>query len=240
MAKYKLIKKFPGSAFLGTVIDTDDVAFGITYNYTDYPEFWEKVGEKDWEVLKTEYIPGKRGFDTDDTSSMYKITSIKRKCDREIFSVGDKLDLRDGEVRKITGISLDDTGVSEFSKRSIPWLECGKDYGTCLDLAVHYKEPILITEDGVDLYEGDTVYITSIDANFLSERNIRRDDPVFNKNVSFKFFAKEENVANYIKENKPMYSRKEVRDFGGYILRNLKGVMPMKLLFELWLKEKGE
>ena len=49
--KYKLIKKFPGSAPVGTIIDLDDVAFGITCNYTNYPEFWEEIIEKDYERL---------------------------------------------------------------------------------------------------------------------------------------------------------------------------------------------
>lgn len=98
-------------------------------------------------------------------------------------------------------------------------------------------KPILITEDGKEILEGDTVYVTNIQANFLSNHSVTKDS-IF-KNSAFKYFAKKENMDRYIEENKPMYSRKEVRDFGGYILRNLKGVMPMKLLFELWLREKG-
>lgn len=184
----------------------------------NYPEFWEKVVEKDWEVLKTEYIPGKRGFDTDDTSSMYKITSIKRKCDREIFSVGDKLYLRDGEVRKITGISLDDSGVSEFSKRDIPWLECGKDYGTCLDWAVHYKEPILITEDRVEIFEGDDYWrLIAVLKNqrifeYLEKVDEKGEFPY--RGGGGLFFSTKEMAEKYIEENKPMYTKKDMLSFG--------------------------
>ena len=56
--RYKLIKKFPGSAPVGTIIDLDDVAFGITCNYTNYPEFWEEIVEKDYEILEYKSIQG--------------------------------------------------------------------------------------------------------------------------------------------------------------------------------------
>jgi hypothetical protein len=228
MAKYKLIKKFPGSASLGTVIDTDDVAFGITHNYTDYPEFWEKVVEKDWEILNQGYngLIGK-----------WEIKAVKRKCDGEIFSVGDKLDFRDGEVRKITGISLDDTGVSEFSKRSIPWLECGKDYGTCLDWAIHYKEPTLITEDGVKILKGDECWA-------CDKATLRDLGKVDWKNAHpFKeglYFSTREAAEKYIEENKPMYSKKDMLSFGASMSSTLYPYQCEGCL-EQWKKfKKGE
>ena len=57
MKKYKLIKEYPGSPELGTSIDmvTPDTYF--TYHNSkpiqlkDYPEYWEEVVEKDYEIL---------------------------------------------------------------------------------------------------------------------------------------------------------------------------------------------
>lgn len=86
-------------------------------------------------------------------------------------------------------------------------------------------KPILITEDGKEINEGDQYFIGAI--------------YIPGKEIIPKYFSTKALRDKYIEENKPMYSRKEVRDFGGYILRNLKGVMPMKLLFELWLRERG-
>lgn len=207
MAKYKLIKKLPfeGSPEIGYISEEKTIESKLHYwnaNWFDpanYPEFWEKVVEKDWEILNQGYngLIGK-----------WEIKAVKRKCDGEIFSVGDKLDLRAGGIRKITGISLDDSGVSEFSKRSIPWLECGKDYGTCLDWAVHYKKPILITEDGVELFEGDVVYYV-----LISDRYIIYSNPV-NKydggNPNYKYFSTKKAAEKYIEENKPRFSKKDI------------------------------
>ena len=168
------------------------------------PEFWEKVIEKDWEILDQGYngLIGK-----------WEIKAVRRKCDGEIFSVGDKLDLRAGGIRKITGISLDDSGVSEFSKRSIPWLECGKDYGTCLDWAVHYKEPILITEDGVEIFEGDNYWCVNTAEHLWSFwQQTARSRTQLNRGV--KAFSTKELGERYIEENKPIFSKKDMLSFG--------------------------
>lgn len=197
----------------------------ISSRVENNPEFWEKVVEKDYEILNLNIDNslvtcnnhgrwGNRKNIQECTLEWLlkeypnSIHSIKRK-DGEIFSVGDKLDLRAGGVRKITGISLDDSGVSEFSKRSIPWLECGKDYGTCLDWAVHYKEPILITEDGKEMFEGDSFYCVMGDYDILSGAFVSRYVA-----KEFKYFSTKEAAEKYIEDNKPMYSKKDMLSFG--------------------------
>ena len=243
MAKYKLIKKLPfeGSPEIGYISEEKMVGSELHYwnaNWFDpanYPEFWEKVVEKDWEILDQGYnrLIGK-----------WEIKAIRRKCDGEIFSVGDKLYFRDGEVRKITGISLDDTGVSEFSKRSIPWLECGKDYGTCLDWAIHYKEHLLITEDGVEIFEGDIYWrLIAVLKNqrifeYLEKVDEKGEFPY--RGGGGLFFSTREVAEKYIEENKPMYSKKDMLSFGASMSSRLYPYQCEGCL-EQWKKfKKGE
>lgn len=53
MIEYKLIKEYPGSPPLGTKIDENgfDGSMTTLCNPEKYPEFWEKIDEKAYEVL---------------------------------------------------------------------------------------------------------------------------------------------------------------------------------------------
>jgi len=87
MKKYKLIKTYPGSPFLGKVLepkvekdneDTNNFYWeGSWFNPNDFPELWEEV---DYEIVDT----------TIKNNLKQKISSVKRLSDGEIFSVGDK------------------------------------------------------------------------------------------------------------------------------------------------------
>lgn len=242
MRKFKLIKKLPfeGSPDIGYISIEKLGENGAHYwNHNwfhpeNYPEFWEEVTEKNWEVVHCDYSKG-----------VWEIKKIRRKSDGEIFTIGDKVSITSNFLlEKLEANSDDIFEIKRFEPqfgiiRGAVYLEHSTNFGIVdIGSIAHAEEKsILITEDGKEILEGDTVYVTNIQANFLSNHSVTKDS-IF-KNSAFKYFAKKENMDRYIEENKPMYSRKEVRDFGGYILRNLKGVMPMKLLFELWLREKG-
>lgn len=157
------------------------------------PEFWEKLEEKDYEIIKETYntLIGK-----------WEIISVKRLSDGEIFSVGDKI--KDGVITSII-----------LQPNNIIWLmHDGRANNLKLEDAVKVKEPLLITEDGKDIFEGDTVYVTNIQANFLSNHSVTKDS-IF-KNSAFKYFAKKENMDRYIEENKPMYSKKDMLNFAEF------------------------
>ena len=86
--KYKLIKKYPGSDSVGTIVTGygkdgwySKGPGGKTYDWTLIvynPEYWEEVVEKDYEILKTCPIEG-------------IIYSVKRLSDGEVFTVGDRI-----------------------------------------------------------------------------------------------------------------------------------------------------
>lgn len=47
MKKYKLIKEYPGSPGLGYITSSEN----LIRLYREYPEFWEEIVEKDYEIL---------------------------------------------------------------------------------------------------------------------------------------------------------------------------------------------
>jgi hypothetical protein len=172
--KYKLIKTYPGSPktlgleihnngpFWQSKFCVDNVEHfhkGFSeFNPNQYPEFWEKVVEKDYEILtfiQTEGISkgwvtppdyAKRNYDFYINNYVYKIHSVKRLSDGEIFTVGDNT---------TTGI------IKEFIFRDdcIGMVTCEHTSWVGIKVWRKVKQPLFTTEDGVDIYEGDIFYI---------------------------------------------------------------------------------
>jgi hypothetical protein len=102
--KYKLIKLLPfeNSPRIGyiskphiTQNDNTHYCNGMWFKPENYPEFWEEVIEKDYEILS--YYENKNIFTIEDNSEIlerldFKINSIRRLSDGEIFTIGDKVD----------------------------------------------------------------------------------------------------------------------------------------------------
>ena len=66
------------------------------------------------------------------------------------------------------------------------------------------KEPILTTEDGVKIYKGDIYWRVFSDWEY-AEQFI--DQPIYGKTINF---STQEAAKKYVKENKPMYSLKDI------------------------------
>ena len=99
MRKFKLIKEYPGSSSLGTIFHIG----GFAGDVSKYPEFFEEVVEKDYEVLIAKVVP-------------YTILSVKRLSDEEIFTVGDLINLQPiltGELKqdRILAIKIIDNKI---------------------------------------------------------------------------------------------------------------------------------
>jgi len=159
--KFKLIKKYPGSPVLNTEINEDGFYGSMTTwcNPKDYPEFWEEVIEKDYEILEYRTEDGiscKAPF-LQDSHQFYmnercKINSIKRKSDGEIFTVGDKCSpigkYRDN-IHSITKIWFCNPGYLRLSSNN---------YTLGIKDIQKVKKPLFTTEDGVDIFENDKIY----------------------------------------------------------------------------------
>ena len=161
MKQFKLIKEYPGSPELDDIINynnkTNSARTLDGHNYynginpENYPEFWEEIVEKDYEILE---VKGKYGA----ISSYIKeldydlkdkiIFKIKRLSDSEIFTIGDKVN--NGIIKSIF-IPF------EFGTTTV-CIQCDNKKGIYLKDIQKIKQPLFTTEDCVDIFEGDECY----------------------------------------------------------------------------------
>ena len=243
--KYKLIKKLPfeNSPEIGYISKPKAGANGAHYwNHNwfdpkDYPEFWEKAVEKDYEILsfkaKTD-VEQYRILDTDtglykyfDSSvkikyskeyliqeGSYQIHSVKRLSDGEIFTLGDKVDSTISDL----GGTTDITGFKIMNNELKVGLRHLGYYP--LSTIILPKNPLFTTEDGVDIFEGDKYYFV-ITSSFLQGTNIAREKKGPKDYPLYKYFSSKEAAEEYILMNKPSLSIKEIAPlFGQYHLDN--------------------
>lgn len=223
MKKYKLIKKYPGSPKLGEIIveskasvvqgyfintysieDHDSANFQLK-NPEDYPEFWEEVIEKDYEILS--YIGNKSknifylnppngkikynilNKELMNNNKYYDIHSIKRLSDNEKFNIGDNLET--GTIQSIHICNIYNTITFGVSK---------DDEDTWLEDAKKVKEPLFTTEDGVEIFEGGKCFSVDLDTFKLEiEYN-----PCKNQDFDYwKYFSTKKAAEEYVILNKP-------------------------------------
>lgn len=174
-------------------------------------EFWEEIIEpkKDYEVLDYYENITTIGINL---AIEKKITLVKRLNDGEIFSIGDK-------VKNPANLSFT---ITSF------YLDCHNDKMLCngdrigngrISINKITKiSPILTTEDGVDIYEDDTVYSVEVEP-FLCN-NIRHILVFSNTKELYprrKFFFSKEKAEEYIILHKPCLSIKEIAPIIGRV-----------------------
>lgn len=204
--KYKLIKEHPGidleegDCISGCYYLTSNMKIAI--DVRNFPKYWEKVIEKDYKIIdftsphgpilvKGKYEPG------------YKIHSVKRLSDGEIFTIGDKIRHTFGEIFIINSF---DIGILGDLKLSINGKQCA------LYNAHHYK-PLFTTEDGLDIFKHDNVWWVAVneehdtpsgDKTWSFNKFLWKGIPTTSKN--YKCFSTQEAVEEYILMNKPCLS----------------------------------
>jgi len=172
--KYKLIKEYPGSPKLEFITSPKmDNAYYVNSNWIqpeNYPEFWELVIEKDYEILSYQQQNGdqiydlqKNGkyktrlfninleFEKEDFNEHNLIISVKRLSDGEIFTIGDAITNICGSKQKISELYID-------KKDEKMCVYTNKTSRFSIDNIQKVKQPLFTTEDGVDIFEGDTFY----------------------------------------------------------------------------------
>lgn len=210
--KYKLIKEYPGSPKLGTELipkvdkendNTNNYYWeGSWFNPKNFPEFWEEVVEKDYEIVD---------FHKGDN----KIISIKRLSDDEIFTIGDKI----FPNNKIHKFEIKDSILKIWHcdiSFSTPIIEGPSGQpGNCswiedISNVQKIKQKLFTTEDGVDIFEGDKIY--SIDKTKLIFKDIDRiiQSQYFERSSLYKYFSTKEKAEEYIFMNKPVLSLNDV------------------------------
>lgn len=260
--KYKLIKKYPGCPNVGTLVSKIDSIKGyyyteinseITYpvNYfreeiEDYPEFWEKVIEKDYEILQF-ICKENRGVENAGTIltkrpngsfwifpywteeemlklSHYAIYSVKRLSDGEIFTIGDICD----------GVSYERRPILEF-KMIDNTLSIRQEFGhTKLSNLKKSKTPLFTTEDGVDKFAGDMCYF--ITPNFIS---IGYGEVVAGSEFKLALarFHDQYKAKVWVEENKPQFSKKDMIEFGWKVANECTCEVKVRDCFNRYIKK---
>ena len=152
--RYRLIKEYPGSPKLDTIINDSKTTLGISYYENckafieNYPEFWQEVVEKDYEILSFK-LPGNNIVDLKyarnnlkfmlKNSSVYQIYSVKRLSDGEIFTIGDKTNF--GLISKIV---INNNSLSFYFEQ--------KSCGYNLQTLIKWK-PLFTTEQRSEIEE---------------------------------------------------------------------------------------
>ena len=198
--KYKLIKEYPGSPKLGTI--TDRTMYFPEY----YPSLWQPVIEKDYEILSlvasernpqhkkgSKFLHNKDyGFKNMHPTEFWDIYSVKRISDNKIFTIGD---------------SYEDLIIEKMFM------------SVAGDILTTYKPKQLLftTEDGVDIFEGDTVYYIETEEEpelcFKVNKYKIKYPGRFISDKSLHSFSTKEKAEEYILLNKPCLSYGDVQEY---------------------------
>ncbi len=151
LKKFQLKRLYPGSPnkigqiiyfdkFSGYYIIGTENSFQLEVRFVENnPEFWEKVVEKDYEILEATY---------QNEPKIENIISVRRKSDGEVFTVSNKIDhyyflIKSFEIKQ------------DYIRAILGRSERENKVGLKLNLLKKKKEPIFTTEDGVEIFEGD-------------------------------------------------------------------------------------
>jgi hypothetical protein len=205
--KYKLIKLLPfeNSPKIGYISqphlsqkDEDHYWNGLWFNPENYPEFWQPVVEKNYEILSlvaSEKNPQhKKGskflhnkdykFKNMHPTEFWDIFSVKRISDNKIFTIGD---------------FYEDLIIEKM------FMSVAGDILTTYKPKI--KKPLFTTEDGVDIFEGDYSY--GVHNSKFDIVAIKHINTVYVTDNFIEFSTKEK-AEEYIIDNKPCLSVNDV------------------------------
>lgn len=185
--------------------DGMDIHARIVENSNDWEEVTE---EKEYEITAYQHGCGKIYPVTSDHSFnynnvYYRIYSIKRLSDGEVFTIGDRTEnlnnFYDGDNKdhgKIHSIRLED------GKITVGILHSG---GFFLNTVIKAKQPLFTTEDGKKIFKGDQSYFVTTSFYLHGPSTYHGGGE-----HSGKYFSTREAAEEYIIENKPVLSLKEI------------------------------
>jgi hypothetical protein len=225
--KYRLIKEYPGSYKLGFIIENGYYHDQLHVNPQDYPEFWKLIIEKDYEILSFKvsngYLYNKinnsddylleenvcdgetNTYDNMINNINYKIHSVKRLSDGEIFTIGDKIRFIDESLEKTYPCRI----IKKFKIKNNTLIAICDDNGVkiLLENLKQVKQPLFTTEDGVDIFDGDYYYPVEKLYYFLHEKQTNHH---CTNEEKFWIFSTKEKAEEYILMNKPCLSLNEI------------------------------
>lgn len=146
----------------------------------------------------------------------YNVNSIRRISDNIVFTIGDNVQIGWSKYKHIIRSISVDTRFPTNNEHSLSF---------CINTTVGYKlnelkkikQPILVTEDGVDIYESDSYYS-------INEKYWRVEEPKYTSKLNYEtYHKKQKNFSNkdaaeqYILLHKPCLSIKEIAPIIGQI-----------------------
>jgi hypothetical protein len=138
----------------------------------------------------------------------YNINSVKRLSDGEVFTIDNKVRTSSyfskGNIISFT-INKDNKLLVDYKlDESIGFLNCVCDH---LKNLIKVKTPILVTDNGVELFKDDTFYHVDSYWN-IGVGYLHKD--VFEKLKGYKYFSTKEAAEEYILLNKPCLSYNDI------------------------------
>lgn len=217
MKRYKLVKEYPGSPKLGTIVKQewlpnvyyyyDTKSISNTY-IENQPEFYEEVIEQDYEILSFRFkdykiitIAKKDEIQMRLSNSCEEIYSVFRKSDGEVFTIGDKVS--PSLFEKKTSFIIDELKI-------IGNTICirGDKNQSSLEYIHHIKTKLFTTEDGVDIFEDNKCYF--VNRFFDITETIGN---IYYDKQNLKYFSTKEKAEEYIIMNKPCLSLNDILQF---------------------------
>jgi hypothetical protein len=220
MKKYKLIKKYLGCEYPdNAIIDTDFIwVQGKKIYLKDYPENWQEVVERDYEILSFKSLTpfkaghivrvGKTTRSAEDylKRSEWIIHSVKRLSDGAVFTVGDYINYHCSKSsckKQITSIKI---------IRNVVKIITDDGCEALLWMIHHYKNPLFKTEDGVDIFEGDEYYYFRFHSWTFSKAKANNEFYQGDKDSKNSlYFSTKEAAEEYILFNQPKLSINDVK-----------------------------
>lgn len=215
---YKLKQEYPGSPKEGTVVVEKENGYeglGITFPHKkfveDYPNNWELQVEKPkFRILS---IINSCGDIKEGKKVIYEwiyqmypnyiINSVERLSDGEIFKIGDTIKhyfvgeftIKNFKIIEEDLVIFHELGLVRFLKGDLTTI-------------FKVKTKLFTTEDGVDVFEGDSFAHTSgatePKVKIATKKHLNYSLPMD------KLFSTKEKAEEYIKMNKPEFSRNQI------------------------------
>lgn len=178
---------------------------------------WEKVIEKDYEIIRYGDEKGNLWENGECVASLLgdgksHIFSVKRISDGEIFTVGDNINFNDKGTAKLLEIQFE-IAPADKGKGTLCFVNDHEFLGKwwTVDKLSRVKEPLFKTVDNVEIYEGEKVFcLHRNDDDELTGDIAEVGTTPYPFNNTVPVFAKKENAETYIKQNEKRFSLNDI------------------------------
>lgn len=191
----------------------------------NYPIHWEEINQRDYEILTVTAKPNHPNLPVGSIKDSwlninmdyFDIHSIRRIHDNEVFTVGDEIITGASDsYASIYGFKIIDNKLCINHTHSflVNQMTPGTPSGCHLYLISKKKKPLFTTEDGIDIFEGDNLFLLGINnwvitdvspCQYLSKHPFKGATK-----TEFKYFSTKQKAKEYIKLNKPYLSFAEL------------------------------